>query len=132
MHNPINQKLLGILLRKAHLISDFQFQISLVDQRSYGMTLGEILVLHGWVKQQTIDFFLNRWNHLVDKSWEYSLVSCLYAAGLLDEYQIKEIWHEQAQRDRRFGNIVVEKKWLNPYTVDLFQAVLSQNQLMAS
>lgn len=132
MHNPINQKLLGILLREAHLISDFQFQIALVDQKAYGMTLGDVLILHGWIKQQTLDFFINHWNHLVEKSWEYSLASCLYASGLLNEHQIKEIWHEQVGNNRSFGNIIVEKQWLSPYTVDFFQAVLSQNQLIAS
>ncbi|MEB3308790.1 MAG: hypothetical protein VKJ02_00995 [Snowella sp.] len=132
MHNPINQKLLGILLREAHLISDFQFQIALVDQKAYGMALGDILVLHGWIQPQTIDFFLYRWNQLLEKSWEYSLASCLYSAGLLDEQQIQAIWQEQAQSNLSFDRIVIQKKWLHPYTVEFFQAALSQNQLMAS
>ena len=63
-----DQKLLGVLLQDAHLISDFQIQIALIDQQAYGMRLGDVLVLHGWLKQETLDFFLSRWNYVLKKT----------------------------------------------------------------
>ena len=58
-------KLLGVLLQDAHLISDVQVQVALVDQKAYQMRLGDILVLHGWLKKQTIDFFVEQWDKLL-------------------------------------------------------------------
>lgn len=129
MNNAINQKLLGVLLQDAHLISDYQIQIALIDQQAYGMRLGDVLVLHGWLKQQTIDFFINQWNHLRQHRWDYSLEDCLAAAGLLTEQQIELIRKEQARTKRSFKNIAVQKRWVKPQTINFFQSALTQDSL---
>ncbi len=129
MNNIINQKLLGVLLQDAHLISDFQIQIALIDQQAYGMRLGDVLVLHGWLKQQTIDFFINQWNNLMQHRRQYSLEDCLKDAGLLTEQQIELIHKEQARTKRSFENIAIQKRWIKPQTIDFFQSVLAQQPL---
>jgi hypothetical protein len=49
---------IGQVLKRAGLISEAQIQIALMDQSQYGMLFGEILVSRGWLKPQTISFFL--------------------------------------------------------------------------
>ncbi|MEB3308789.1 MAG: hypothetical protein VKJ02_00990 [Snowella sp.] len=129
MNNVINQKLLGVLLQDAHLISDVQIQIALIDQQAYGMRLGDVLVLHGWLKQQTIDFFITRWNQLLAQGREYSLEYCLQEAGLLSDQQIELIRQEQIRSKRSFGNIAVQQRWVKPQTIDFFESALNHRQL---
>lgn len=129
MNNVINQKLLGVLLQDAHLISDFQIQIALIDQQAYGMRLGDVLVLHGWLKQQTIDFFINHWNNLMKCGRDYSLENCLEDAGLLTKQQIELIRQEQTRTKRSFETIAVQKRWVKPQTIDFFQSALAQDSL---
>ena len=54
----INQ--LGACLIESGLLSPAQIEVAVLDQKSTGMQLGEILVKRGWVKQQTIEFLMNR------------------------------------------------------------------------
>jgi N-acetylglucosaminyldiphosphoundecaprenol N-acetyl-beta-D-mannosaminyltransferase len=50
---------LGQYLKKAALLNDDQIRRILNYQRKTGMKFGEIAVLKGWVKQETIDCFLD-------------------------------------------------------------------------
>ncbi|MCT7973527.1 WecB/TagA/CpsF family glycosyltransferase [Laspinema olomoucense] len=52
------QQPLGQYLKKAALLNDDQITRILNYQRQTGMKFGEIAVLKGWVKQETIDWFL--------------------------------------------------------------------------
>ncbi|MCT7995070.1 WecB/TagA/CpsF family glycosyltransferase [Laspinema olomoucense] len=52
-HQPLGQ-----YLKKAALLNDDQITRILNYQRQTGMKFGEIAVLKGWVKQETIDWFL--------------------------------------------------------------------------
>jgi len=126
-----DQKLLGVLLQDAHLISDFQIQIALIDQQAYGMRLGDVLVLHGWLKQETLDFFLSRWNYVLKKHENISLEYCLQAAGLLSEQQIQLIQREQTRKSQDFGSIAVRQGWLKQNTINFFQAAINHAQLVA-
>jgi hypothetical protein len=126
-----DQKLLGVLLQDAHLISDFQIQIALIDQQAYGMRLGDVLVLHGWLKQQTLDFFISQWNYVLKSQEDISLEYCLQAAGLLNEQQIQLIQREQARKNQDFGSIAVRQGWLKQNTLDFFQAAMKQTKLVA-
>ena len=129
--NANNHKLLGVLLQDAHLLSDIEIQIALVDQKAYGMRLGDILVLHGWVKKQTVDFFTEQWNKLLEGCLDYSLEDCLLAAGLLSDSQINIIHQEQQLTGQDFGEIAVYRGWLKQSTLNFFHNHLTQQKFQA-
>ena len=50
---------LGYYLNQAALIDDTQIESILEEQKQTWMRFGSIAVLRGWMKQDTLDFFLN-------------------------------------------------------------------------
>lgn len=113
-------KLLGVLLQEAHLLSAVQVQVALVDQKAYKMRLGDIFVLHGWLKKRTIDFLVEHWAAPLSKNHLYSLEYCLEAAGLLNQAQMEILQREQNLTGRDLGTIAVEKGWLKRQTLNFF------------
>jgi hypothetical protein len=126
----IDQKLLGVVLQDAHLISDFQIQIALIDQQAYGMRLGDVLVLHGWLQQETLDFFVRQWNYLLRNHEEFSLEDCVQSAGLLSEQQIQFIRQEQVRTNQSFRCIVLQQRLLKKQTLDFFEAAIIKTKLV--
>ncbi|MBW4620552.1 MAG: hypothetical protein KME17_14510 [Cyanosarcina radialis HA8281-LM2] len=59
-HRRSGIKRLGAYLVEAGLVSPAQIQVALNDQEITGLRLGEIVAAHGWVKQQTIEFVMDR------------------------------------------------------------------------
>ncbi|MFM2429290.1 MAG: hypothetical protein RLZZ511_503 [Cyanobacteriota bacterium] len=60
MQAPEIQRL-GSYLVEAGLVTPAQIDVALSDQRfSEGMRIGEILVMRGWIKQQTLDFVITK------------------------------------------------------------------------
>lgn len=58
---PCNQsKRIGDYLCEAGILTPSQLVVALYDQQRTGLHLGEILVLRGWVSQQTINKFLHQ------------------------------------------------------------------------
>ncbi len=55
-----SQKPLGAYLVEAGLLSEAQVNVALTDQSAVSMTFGEILVTRGWVKQQTIEYLMQK------------------------------------------------------------------------
>jgi hypothetical protein len=53
-------KPLGAYLIEAGLLSDAQVQVILADQLSTDLRFGEIAAVRGWVKQQTIDYLMDK------------------------------------------------------------------------
>lgn len=53
-------KRLGSYLVDAGLLSTDQVNVALNDQQTTGMRFGEILVAHGWLKEQTIEWVMKR------------------------------------------------------------------------
>lgn len=53
-------KRLGGYLVEAGLLTPAQVDVVLNDQKSTGMRFGEILAARGWVKQQTIEYFMQK------------------------------------------------------------------------
>ncbi len=49
-------KPLGQILVEAGLISMSQIELALKEQKQTNLKIGEILTLHGWIKQETADF----------------------------------------------------------------------------
>jgi hypothetical protein len=49
---------LGVYLQKAGLLTQKQLDTLLKEQLQTGMRIGALAVLHGWLKQETLDLFL--------------------------------------------------------------------------
>lgn len=114
-------KPLGKVLQQADLISSEQIEIALKEQTKVtGLKLGEILVQHGWLKQETADFFSDKWPVLLEQKPKQPLGKYLKEAGLLNEQQIRTILAEQPYKKLRFGELAVLKGWLKPTTVNFF------------
>ena len=59
--NRFGYKPIGKILTEAGLINNGQLQVALVEKQLYPeLRLGEIISLHGWLKQETADFFAER------------------------------------------------------------------------
>ncbi|MGH2412432.1 MAG: hypothetical protein ACRDEA_01785 [Microcystaceae cyanobacterium] len=56
---------LGYYLKLAALLDDHQINTILDEQLQIGVRFGELAVLKGWLKQKTIDFFLE---HLISQN----------------------------------------------------------------
>jgi hypothetical protein len=133
--SPVNNAMtqpLGEVLQQAGLISAAQVQVALQDQQHYtDLRFGEILALRGWLKQETADFFADRWPILLAQNKQYPLGYWLKAAALLDDNQINLILNEQQQKMKerfirtRFGRLIVSKGWLKKQTIDFFLESLS-------
>jgi hypothetical protein len=110
-------------LQQAALISSAQVEVALRDRVEYPeLRIGEILALHGWLKAETADFFAERWPLLITQQWVYPIGYYLKEAALLEKIQIDNILFEQRRRKTwlRFGELVVQKKWLKQTTIDFF------------
>ncbi len=53
-------KRLGAYLLEAGLLEPAQIQVANYDRAVTGKRFSEIVVEHGWIKQQTIDFFIKK------------------------------------------------------------------------
>lgn len=51
---------IGAYLVEAGLITDAQVGVALADQNVTAMPFGEIVVARGWVKEQTIEFIMQK------------------------------------------------------------------------
>jgi hypothetical protein len=121
MANDFCPKPLGIILREADLVTPAQIEVALQDQQYYQLRLGEILALHGWVHQETADFFAEQWPKLITEPTAiYLLGEYFQLASLLNEQQIQTILQEQKKLGLRFGAIAVLQGWLKQTTVNYF------------
>jgi hypothetical protein len=117
---------IGEILRQAYLITPAQLEEALLEQsHNPQQKLGEILARKGWIKQETADFFAQKWREIVKDTESFSdqpLGHYLKEAGLLDETQIQTIVDEQKKRGLwvRLGTLAVLKGWLAQSTVDFF------------
>ena len=117
-----NNKLpIGLQLQHAGLISDEQLRQALELQAQYTeMKLGEILVLHEGLRIKTIDFFVDKWQEMVQEGQLYPIGHYLKQAYLLTDKQVEIILQEQKVNQQKFGQLAVEKGWLEQETVDFF------------
>ncbi len=112
---------LGKLLQNAGLISDEQLEIALgVQSQHTKMKLGEILALQEAVEVQTVNFFVNKWQEIKKQGQQFPLGNYLKEAYLLSDEQILIILAEQQNTKLKFGDLVVQKGWLNQETIDFF------------
>ena len=116
---------LGSLLLDAALISPAQLEAALQAQHTYqDLLLGEILALRGWIKQETVDFFADRWTQTLQQGLNKPIGQYLQSAGLLNEAQIKTILEEQQHSGLQFGVLAAYKGWVNSSTIEFFLANL--------
>ena len=121
---PKGTRPLGEILIEAGLITASQMEFALQLQSSSNLRIGEILASHNWIKQQTADFFAEKWTTLVNQKQKKPLVYYFRASGLLDEEQIAKLIREQKQqvKPKRFHRLAVEQGYLKQITVDFFMA----------
>ena len=123
-------KPLGEILVEAGLVSLAQIEIALQEQSQSNLKIGEILALHGWIKQETADFFVDKWAKLVEMDNKQPLIYYFKEAELLDAQQIATLLKEQKKQQQqhqkkiRFHNLAVERGYLKRITVDYFLASL--------
>ena len=124
------EKPLGEILVEAGLVSLAQIEIALQEQSQSNLKIGEILALHGWVQQETADFFVEKWATLLEKRQKQPLIYYFKEAALLDDQQIATLLKEQKEQQKkqkkkiRFHNLAVERGYLKRITVDYFLASL--------
>lgn len=118
-------KPLGEILIEAGLISIGQIEVALREQKETGMRIGEILVFHGWILQETVDFFGDRWNKLL-KQEKKPLIYYFKEASLLSKEQIDSILKLQKLKHKkvRFHHLAVEQGYIKQKTVDFFLTYL--------
>ena len=121
MNKPI-----GEILIEAGLIPIHQLEIALQEQKHTGLKVGEILVLHGWIKQETVDFFAEQWSQLIESTDKQPLLYYFQQAKLLTDEQIEAIARLQKLKHKRtrFHHLAVEQGYLKRSTVDFFLAHL--------
>jgi hypothetical protein len=119
---------LGEILHQADLVSPQQIQVALGDQKQYShLKIGEILVLHGWVSEKTVEFFAQQWSDLLNQAKSYTIGYYLKEASLLSEQQIQRILAEQKRMNLRFGELAVLDGFLSQKTRDFFLEHLTSN-----
>lgn len=117
----IEPKLLGVILQEASLVSTPQIQVALQDQKyNPDLRLGEIFAMRGWLKQETADFFAQKWLELLQQRQRKPLGYYLQQSALLEEKHIAAILKEQRITGIRFGSIAVLQGLLKSQTVDFF------------
>jgi lipopolysaccharide/colanic/teichoic acid biosynthesis glycosyltransferase len=117
----IPAKPVGQTLQRAGLLSVSQVSEVLQYQaQNRHQRFGEILVLWGWLKQETYDFFAEQLPRLASEGCQKSLGEYLKSAGLLDQAQVDQILQQQPQTGLSFGELAVLKGWVKQETIDVF------------
>ena len=118
--NLMNQPL-GKILYEARLVHQSQIDVALMEQEKYSnLKLGEILAFHGWLKQETADFFADKIKDLAQEDSHLMLGNYLYQAGLLSQEDIVEILQEQKKLGVKFGALAVMRGFMKQETLDFF------------
>ena len=124
---------IGALLREADLVSDYQLNLALEDQASFpNLRLGEILVMRGWIKSETADFFVKDWSKIIQTEVRQPLGYYLVKSALLEPEQISQILEQQKTTGIRFGTIAVMQGFLKSTTLDFFLASLYPKEMTTS
>lgn len=123
-------KPIGEILEEAGLINSGQIHVALIEQSIYShLRLGEILALHGWIDQQTADFFGEKFKLLVYSNHKKQIGNYFLEAGLLKEKDIIIILDEQKKLGIKFGSLAVLKGCINQETLTFFlKYFASENQ----
>lgn len=115
-------KPLGEILQEAGLINQGQLQVVLREQNIYtDLKIGEILALHGWLKQETADFFAETMRQLIsEETCKIQIGNFFHQASLLSQKDIYDILNEQKKTGVKFGSIAVLKGFIKEQTLDFY------------
>lgn len=120
------QQPIGQTLIEAGLISLGQIELALKEQQECGWRIGKILVSHGWIEPETVDFFCDRWCEILQEPKKKPLVYYFQEAYLLNKKQIEALLRLQKLKHQkvRFHRLAVEQGYLKQRTVDFFLSYL--------
>ncbi|MGV2828383.1 WecB/TagA/CpsF family glycosyltransferase [Myxosarcina sp. GI1(2024)] len=123
----INCLPLGEKLQQAGLLSSQQIRQTLrLQANSRGDRFGELLVRQGYLNSKTVNFFADELPQLLKLYRQLRLGEYLDSAGLLDKKQIAEALHQQLLDKKKFGEIVMQKGWINFTTLKWFVELQKQ------
>lgn len=114
---------LGEILQQAGLLSPetirqaLQFQVSNSNNQ---YLFGEILVRQGYIRKETVDFFVDDLPQLIKIDNRLRLGDYFEHAGLLNAQQIAQTLNYQSQTQKKFGEIITQQGWVNPQTLNWF------------
>lgn len=112
---------LGELLQQAGLLSSEKIRETLrLQARQDQYRFGELLIRQGYLPSTTVNFFANDIPNILNSHHKLRLGDYLEHAGLLKPQQIIETLHQQSMNQLRFGEIVTQKGWIQPKTLDWF------------
>ena len=112
---------LGEILQQAGLLSSQHIRHTLKIQRQYqDFRFGEILIKEGYLSSKTINFFTSDLPELMQSKDKLRLGDYFNNAGLLAPEQISDALKQQYLTQRKFGEIITQKGWVNPRTLDWF------------
>lgn len=128
---PRDSFILSLRLNQAGLLSEAQIEIALRDRsQNRNFTLEEIIILRGWLKQETLAFFLGKFPKLINQPKTLSLTECLDQAGLLSKKNIANILRSQQEKGQNFHALVVELGYVKQSTLDFFLNYLVDKDLV--
>jgi len=127
--HKLKYKLLGEILEEAGLVNSDQIAVALMEQSFYThLKIGEILVLHGWVDQEIVDFFAEK-IHLLPHENVKKIGEYLLDAGFLTENDIKTILQEQPMSGIKFGSLAVLRGCISQKTLNFFLKYFTDNAI---
>ncbi len=129
---PSSDKQLLKTLLEADLVSQKQIQLAREDlKESNQQSIAEILIYRGWIEQKTIDFFKEKWPHILRQKTRNPIGYYLKEAGLLTEEQIECILKRQQEKHScwiKFGQLAVIKGWVKQKTIEFFVDSLAEQK----
>jgi len=130
---PQESFLLSLRLNQAGLISESQIEVVIQDCQNHDdFSLEEILVLRGWVKQETIAFFLEVFPKLINESKTITLAKCLEKSAILSKQKVANILEYQKATGRSFYALVLDFDYVKESTLKFFMNYLVSNELDSS
>lgn len=112
---------LGEILQQAGLLSSQNIRKTLqIQKQARGYRFGEILIQQGYLPSETIHFFINDLPELMQANHRLRLGDYFNSAGLLLPEQISEALKQQYLTQRKFGEIITQRGWVNPRTLNWF------------
>lgn len=146
VQNPQNFKPIGSYLIEAGLIKSEQLQEALSKQQQTPLSLGHILSSQGWVKQETIEYLMEKVVRLErepSEGEEHSVSSAISAAparlgaylidaALVTPEQVQEALEEQKTNSMPIGQILSRKGFVKQQTIEyLIEKIVLPSQKIA-
>ncbi|MGF1490093.1 MAG: hypothetical protein ACFBSE_23645 [Prochloraceae cyanobacterium] len=118
---PRDSFILSLRLNQAGLLSEPQIEIALRDcDRHDDFTIEEIIILRGWLKQETLAFFLEQIPELIDRPQKLSLAECLERSALVSKENIAKLLNYQQETGNTLAALAVELGYIKQSTLDFF------------